>query len=78
MSKSSKDSDNPRLDELFSGNALCVRESVELIEGASEPFSLEKFLSGEQTPVFFGSGVMAIRCGRRSTSPCKLGADSTA
>lgn len=49
--------DNPRLDELFPLEMPYVRESVELIEGASEPFSLEKFLSGEQTPVFFGSGV---------------------
>ncbi|WP_277035922.1 peptide chain release factor 3 [Turicimonas muris] len=49
--------DNPRLDELFPLEMPYVRESVELIEGASEPFSLEKFLSGGQTPVFFGSGV---------------------
>lgn len=34
-----------------------VRESIELIQGASEPFSLERFLEGSQTPVFFGSGV---------------------
>lgn len=49
--------DNPRLDELFPMEMQHVRESIELIEGASEPFSLEKFLEGEQTPVFFGSGI---------------------
>ena len=49
--------DNPRLDELFPLEMEYVRESIELVQGASEPFSLEKFLQGEQTPVFFGSGI---------------------
>ncbi len=49
--------DNPRLDELFPMEIGPVREAVELVEGATEPFSLEKFLKGEQSPVFFGSGV---------------------
>jgi peptide chain release factor 3 len=49
--------DNPRLDELFPMEMGYVRDSIELVQGASEPFSLEKFLAGEQTPVFFGSGV---------------------
>ena len=34
-----------------------VRESIELIKGVSNPFDIEKFLAGEQSPVFFGSGV---------------------
>ena len=49
--------DNPRLDELFPMEMGAVREAIELVEGASEPFSLEKFLAGEQSPVFFGSGI---------------------
>ena len=49
--------DNPRLDELFPLEMDYVRESIELIQGASEPFSRERFLEGSQTPVFFGSGV---------------------
>lgn len=49
--------DNPRLDELFPLEMPYVRESIELVQGATEPFSLEKFLAGEQSPVFFGSGV---------------------
>ena len=49
--------DNPRLDELFPMEIPPVRESVELVEGATEPFSLEAFLEGRQSPVFFGSGV---------------------
>ncbi len=49
--------DNPELDRLFPMEMPEARESIELVEGATEPFSLEKFLSGDQSPVFFGSGV---------------------
>ena len=48
---------NPRLDELFPLEIGQARDSVELVQGASEPFSLERFLAGTQSPVFFGSGV---------------------
>ncbi len=48
---------NPRLDELFPGEIGMFREEVELIREASAPFDLELFLAGEQTPVFFGSGI---------------------
>ncbi len=34
-----------------------LREELELVEGASHPFDPAKYLSGEQTPVFFGSAV---------------------
>ena len=49
--------DNPRLDELFPMEIDYVRESVELMQGVADPFDLDKFLAGEQSPVFFGSGV---------------------
>ncbi|MEG0821615.1 MAG: peptide chain release factor 3 [Burkholderiaceae bacterium] len=49
--------DNPRLDELFPLEIGQVRDSVELVAGASDPFSLDRFLAGTQSPVFFGSGV---------------------
>lgn len=49
--------DNPRLDELFPLEMSYVRESVELVQGASDPFDINKFLSGDQSPVFFGSGI---------------------
>ena len=49
--------ENPRLDELFPMEMPYVRESIELVQGATEPFSLDRFLAGEQSPVFFGSGV---------------------
>src|SRR5690606_16148632 len=33
------------------------RDELELVHGASHPFDLERYLAGEQTPVFFGSAV---------------------
>ncbi|NND54839.1 MAG: peptide chain release factor 3 [Gammaproteobacteria bacterium] len=49
--------DNARLDELFPDEVETLREEVELIREASEPFDLELFRAGMQTPVFFGSGI---------------------
>ncbi len=34
-----------------------LRDDVELIQGAAEPFELQLFLNGTQTPVFFGSAI---------------------
>ena len=51
------DLDNPQLDALFPGEIGQVREDVELIEGASNPFKRDDFLAGTQSPVFFGSGI---------------------
>lgn len=49
--------DNPELDRLFPLEMPMAREGIELVQGATDPFDLEKFLKGEQSPVFFGSGV---------------------
>ncbi|MFA9438532.1 peptide chain release factor 3 [Uliginosibacterium sp. sgz301328] len=49
--------DNPRLDELIAEQADELRLEVELVRGASHAFDKDKYLSGKQTPVFFGSGV---------------------
>jgi len=48
---------NPRLDELFPGEVGQLRHDVDLLQGASVPFDLMRFLAGTQTPVFFGSGI---------------------
>jgi len=48
---------NPKLDELFPLEIGRLREDVELIQGASHPFDITAFLAGQQTPVFFGSGI---------------------
>ena len=48
---------DPRLDELLGSQADDLREDVDLLEGAANPFELEAFLKGSQTPVFFGSAI---------------------
>ena len=49
--------DNPRLDELFADEAAQLRMDIELVKGASHEFSLDEFLAGKLTPVFFGSAI---------------------
>jgi peptide chain release factor 3 len=50
--------DDPALEQRIGADALAeLREELELVQGASHPFDLEKYLAGEQTPVFFGSGI---------------------
>ncbi|MCF6218512.1 MAG: peptide chain release factor 3 [Gammaproteobacteria bacterium] len=49
--------DNPRLDELFGQMVVDFREEVELVRGASHAFDLDAYLSGELSPVFFGSAI---------------------
>lgn len=48
---------DPRLDEYITDAAEALREDLELLEEAGNPFSLEKYLAAEQTPVFFGSAI---------------------
>ncbi|PJK11706.1 peptide chain release factor 3 [Lysobacteraceae bacterium NML120232] len=50
--------DDPRVQEAIGADMLAeLRDELELVEGASHPFELEKYLAGEQAPVFFGSAV---------------------
>ncbi|MFZ7127222.1 MAG: peptide chain release factor 3 [Desulfobacterales bacterium] len=48
---------DPSLDELLGSQADRLREDIDLLEGAAEPFELSHFLNGSQTPVFFGSAI---------------------
>jgi len=48
---------DPRLDELLGSQAAELREEIELLEGAANPFDLEQYLKGSQSPVFFGSAI---------------------
>ncbi|MBW1893631.1 MAG: peptide chain release factor 3 [Deltaproteobacteria bacterium] len=48
---------DPKLDEALGSQADELREDVELIEGAANPFEIEHYLEGSQTPVFFGSAI---------------------
>ncbi|MBB1060072.1 peptide chain release factor 3 [Marilutibacter spongiae] len=50
--------DDPALEARIGAAAMAeLREELELVEGASHPFDLGKYLAGEVTPVFFGSAV---------------------
>ena len=49
--------DNPELDEAIGSYAEEIREMLELVKGASHEFSLDAFLKGELTPVFFGTAL---------------------
>jgi len=48
---------DPVLDELLGSQAGELRRDIELIEGAVNPFEMKHFLTGSQTPVFFGSAI---------------------
>ncbi|MGC2456443.1 MAG: peptide chain release factor 3 [Gallionellaceae bacterium] len=48
---------NPRLAAMFPLEIEQLKAEVELVHGASHPFSLDAFLAGTQTPVFFGSAI---------------------
>ncbi|MCF8092222.1 MAG: peptide chain release factor 3 [Desulfotignum sp.] len=53
-----QDLSDTRLDELVStSQADQLREDVQLIKGAAEPFDMDLYLNGTQTPVFFGSAI---------------------
>jgi peptide chain release factor 3 len=46
-----------RLDELLGRQADTLRQDIELLEGAANPFALGHYLNAGQTPVFFGSAI---------------------
>jgi peptide chain release factor 3 len=49
---------DPALEARIGADMLAeLRDELELVQGASHPFDKEKYLAGEQTPVFFGSAV---------------------
>ena len=49
--------DDPELDRLLGRQADDLRSDVELLEGAANPFELDHYLRGNQSPVFFGSAL---------------------
>lgn len=52
-----EDLTDPKLDELLGSQADDLREDIELLEGAANPFEYEHYLKASQTPVFFGSAI---------------------
>ena len=49
--------DDPLLDEILGKDADQLREDIELLEGAANPFDHAEYLKANQSPVFFGSAV---------------------
>jgi peptide chain release factor 3 len=52
-----EDLSDSALDELLGRQADELRADIELIEGAVDPFEIDHYLKGNQTPVFFGSAI---------------------
>ncbi|MBW1636729.1 MAG: peptide chain release factor 3 [Deltaproteobacteria bacterium] len=48
---------DPKVDELLRSQADELREDIELLEGAANPFEYDHYLEASQTPVFFGSAI---------------------
>ncbi|WP_094752237.1 peptide chain release factor 3 [Psychromonas sp. CD1] len=48
---------NPELDDILPLHIDLLRDEMELVLGASNKFDLEMFLSGELTPVYFGTAL---------------------
>ena len=63
---------DPRTDELLGVQAHDLREDIELLDGASNPFELDEFLKGSQTPVFFGSAINNFGVREMLNAFCKL------
>ncbi len=73
---------NPLLAERFPMEIEQFKSEVELVLGASNPFDLQRFLDGKQTPVFFGSainnfGVREILDALLDWAPSPLSRDAT-
>jgi len=49
--------DNPELDQAIGTYADEFRDEIELVKGASHEFDLDMFLSGELSPVYFGTAL---------------------
>jgi peptide chain release factor 3 len=52
-----KDLNNPELDNHIGREAALLRDELELVEGVYPVFDQERYLSGKQAPVFFGSAL---------------------
>jgi peptide chain release factor 3 len=52
-----RDVSDPLLDQILGGQAVELRDDLALLAGAADPFILEDYLKGSQTPVFFGSAI---------------------
>ncbi len=51
------DINSPKLDQLLGTQAQELRDDIELLQGAANPFDPDEYLRANQTPVFFGSAI---------------------
>jgi peptide chain release factor 3 len=51
------DLNDPNVDELLGDQADDLREDIDLLSGAANPFEYDEYLNASQTPVFFGSAI---------------------
>ena len=52
-----EDLNDPKVDQLLGRQADDLREDLELLAGAANPFEHDHYLTASQTPVFFGSAI---------------------
>ena len=52
-----KDLMDPILEKVLGSDVEQLREDIELLEGAANPFEYDEYLKASQTPVFFGSAI---------------------
>jgi len=52
--------DSPELSSWLADSVDGLKEELELVRGASNEFDLELYLSGDLTPVFFGSAIASL------------------
>jgi peptide chain release factor 3 len=74
--------DTPAVSEFMGSSASEVRDALELLDGAGEPFDPDRVRSGAQTPVFFGSaltnfGVLPFLDRFLEIAPCPSARDSS-
>lgn len=77
-----KDLSDKQLDEIIEDDADKLRHDIELIEGVYDTFDVNRYLSGEVAPVFFGSainnfGVKELLDAFIKISPNPVGREST-
>ena len=51
------DLDSPEARKLIGNRYAALVDEIELVQGASDPFNVDEYLAGRQTPVLFGSAI---------------------
>jgi peptide chain release factor 3 len=67
-----KDINDPQLDELVGKGAKQLRDDLELIETAYDPFNKQDYLDGLVAPVFFGSALNSFGVQELLDSFCEI------